>query len=113
MTGPQWVTTIAGAVGALAGLGALLNAFFGRSKTRAEAAQVITGTAVTWMNEFEEDAKAARRDAKAVREEMRSVRTEARALAEELHQLRTAILQPGITIDALRSLVGAGGRPGL
>lgn len=104
MTAVQWVTTIAGSLGTIGGIGVLLNAFFGRGKTRSEAAQIITGSAVTMMNEFEEDAKAAR-------SEMRAVRTEALALAEELHQLRMAIMQPTATIESLRALVVAGSGP--
>jgi len=104
VTGAEWATLIIGGVGGTAGVAALLNAIFGRGKTRSEAAQIITGSAVSMMNEFEEDAKAART-------EMRAVRTEALALAEELHQLRMAILQPTATIETLRALVVAGSGP--
>ncbi|MEO3929959.1 hypothetical protein ABGB07_39830 [Micromonosporaceae bacterium B7E4] len=108
MTGPMWVTLIVGVVGGLAGVAALLNAFFGRGKTKAEEAQIITGSAVQVMNEFQEDARAARVEAAEVRVEMRAVRDEARALAEELHRLRMAIMQPDATIEGLRALVSSG-----
>lgn len=108
MTGTEITTAAVGVLGGLAGLGALLQAFFGRGKSRAEAAQIITGTAVSLMNELEEDARAARAEAAQAREEMRAVRDEARKLADELHALRTAIMRPGATVENLRILVDAG-----
>lgn len=111
MNGPQWVTLIVGGVGGLAGVAALLNAFFGRGKTKAEAAQIITGSAVQMMGEFEDAARDALAESKATRDEMQEVRREARALAEELHQLRMAIMQPTATIETLRALVSSGPGP--
>lgn len=122
----QLVVTLIGGLGGLAGVGALVNAIFSRGKTRAEAAQVITGAAVVWMNEFEEEAKAAREEAKvargesraaraearAARTELRTVRDEARALADDLHTLRTAIMSPDATVDSLRLLVAGSGGSG-
>lgn len=116
MTVTQWATTLLGGVGGLAGVGALLNAFFGRGKTRAEATQIITGSAVSMMTEFEADARTARAETAQVRTEMRAemraVRDEARALAEELHRLRMAIMQPGASVDSLRVLVSGAGTNG-
>lgn len=105
MTPEQLVVTLIGGLGGLAGVGALFNAFFSRGKSRAEAAQVITGAAVTWMTEFEEEAKAAR-------DEVRKVRTEAHALADELHALRRAIMSPDATVEGLRLLVAGPGTNG-
>ncbi|WP_157239510.1 hypothetical protein [Catenuloplanes japonicus] len=109
-------------VGGLGGLGALLNAAFGRRKTRADAAQVITGTAMEWIGKFEKAAESAQAQAEAAQvqaskareqmsaaqEQMERVTAEARALATELHQLRTAILAPDATLEHLRLLVARG-----
>ena len=112
MTGGEWDTTVLGGLGALAGVAALVNAFVGRGKTRAEATQIITGSAVSMMTEFEADAKAARAEAAQARTEMRAVREEAHLLAEELHRLRMAIMRPGASLESLRLLVsGTNGRP--
>lgn len=111
MTGAEWATIIVGSIGALSGGGALFNAFFGRGRTKAEASQIISTSAVTMMTEFEEDAKAARTEAKQVRAEMAQLASEARALADELHRLRMAIMRPDATLESLRALVtgGSGG----
>jgi hypothetical protein len=104
MTNYGWVAWILGGLaglGGLSGLGALLAAFFGRGKTRAEASAVVTQSAVSIINELQEDAKAAR-------DELREVRTEAAMLAAELRQLRVAIFSPYATIDGLRLLAGGG-----
>lgn len=117
MTGPtEWVLILVAAIGGLGGLGALANAVFGRRKTKADAAQVITGTAMEWINKFEKAAEAAQANAEAAqeqaaraREQMQAaqvqierVTAEARALASELHLLRTAILRPDVSLDELR-----------
>jgi uncharacterized protein (DUF3084 family) len=125
VTGAEWATLIIGGVGGTAGVAALLNAVFGRSKTKAEAAQVVVGSAVTLMNELEEaarearqesraahdEAKASRSESRAAHQEMAEVRKHAHALADELHRLRTAIMHPDATIEALRALVGSGPGP--
>jgi hypothetical protein len=118
----EWAMVAVAVIGGLGGLGALLNAAFGRRKTRADAAQVITGTAMEWIGKFEKAAEAAQVQAEAAqaqaakaREQMSAaqvqmerVTSEARALASELHALRTAILSPGADLDALRHMVRSG-----
>ncbi|GAB7053139.1 hypothetical protein [Catenuloplanes indicus] len=120
MTGPTgWVLILVAAIGGLGGLGALLNAMFSRRKSKADAAQVITGTAMEWIAKFEkaaesaqEQAEAAQAQARAAREQMQAaqvqierVTAEARALAAELQALRTAILRPDASLETLRGLV--------
>lgn len=122
MKGSDWAILIVGVLGGLSGLGALLNAAFGRRKTRADAAQVITGTAMEWIGKFERAAEAAQVQAEAAqvqaakaRDQMQDaqvqierVTAEARALATELQALRTAILSPAADLDALRRMVRSG-----
>lgn len=123
MTAVQWVVSALGGFGGLAGIAALVNAITGRGKTRAEAAQILTGTAVALVNELEEAARVARAaeatsraELQTARDEMRgelqAVRDEARLLAGELHHLRTAILQPTATIEGVRAIVLGGGSNG-
>lgn len=119
MKGAEIATMLFGAVGALGGLGAFLTSIFGRRKQKAEAGrheaeatQIITGTAMSLVNELEEDAKAARAEAKQAREEMRALAGEARLLADELHALRTAIMRPDASLEALRLLVSGTGSNG-
>ncbi|MEV0608143.1 hypothetical protein AB0I61_17430 [Polymorphospora rubra] len=107
----DWATLIAALVGALGGGGALTNAIVQRGRNKAEATQILTGSAMAMMGEFEADAKAARDEARQVRREMAEVATQARAIAEELHRLRMAIMRPDATLEQLRALVtgSAGG----
>lgn len=105
MTGVEIGVLIVGVLGGLSGLAALANAIFGRGKTRAEEAQILTGTALTLMKELEKEAKAASDEADQARTQMQAVRDEARALADELHKLRTAIMRPDATVEGLRLLV--------
>ncbi|MFC6017207.1 hypothetical protein ACFP2T_13445 [Plantactinospora solaniradicis] len=112
MTGPMWVTLIVGVLGGTAGLAALANAFFGRKKTTAEATQIVVGSVVSAMNEFEEAAKEANETARQAYTELRTVRDEAVELAKELHRIRMAIMRPDATIEGLRALVASGPGPG-
>jgi hypothetical protein len=121
MTWAAWVVTAIGGLGGLTGAAALLNAWLGRGKNRADAAQVLTGSALSLVHEMEEDARAARVELKQSRAELKTfrreastelqlVRQEARALADELHRLRMAIMAPNATIDSLRLLVTGPGQ---
>ena len=118
----EWATLIVGVLGGLSGLGVLLNAVFGKTKSKADAAQIITGTAMEWIGRFERAAEQAQVQAEAAqvqaaraRDQMSAaqvqierVTAEARALASELHLLRTAILRPDASMDELRQLVRQG-----
>lgn len=126
MTGAEWGVIGVGVVGGLGGLAALLQAFFGRGKTKAdsskanaEANAVITSTAMEWIQKFEEQAESAQeaakqaqrqaveaqRQATEVHAQMDTVSREARALASMLTELRAAIMRPDATIEGLRLLV--------
>lgn len=122
MTGAEWGVIAVGTLGGLSGLGALLNAFFGRGKNRADANQataqastVITNTAMEWIDKFEKQAEAAtetaeraQRQARDAQDQMDAVSREARAVAQMLAELRAAIMRPDATIDGLRVLVNSG-----
>lgn len=128
MTGAEWGVVIVGTLGGLGGLAALLNAFFGRGKARADTGKanadanaVITSTAMEWIAKFEEQAESAKaaaeqaqqqaaeakRQASEVQVQMDTVSREARALASMLTELRAAIMRPDATIEGLRLLVSS------
>lgn len=133
MTGAEWGVIVVGTLGGLGGLSALLNAFFGRGKNKAdvgranaEASTVITNTALEWINRFEEQAEAATEAAEVAQQrarelqaqmdvqaremhsQMDAVTREARALASMLKELRTAIMDPAATLTGLRLMVTHG-----
>ncbi|WP_433730961.1 hypothetical protein ACQP2Y_21460 [Actinoplanes sp. CA-051413] len=122
MTGAEWGVIIVGTLGGLSGLGALLQAVFGRDKNKAdvgkanaEASTVITNTAMEWIDKFERQAEAAQeqadraqRQARELQVQMDAMAKEARALAEMLKELRAAILHPNATVENLRLLISHG-----
>lgn len=109
MNWSMWLIGILAGLGGAGGVAGIFTAYTNRNKPKAEAAEILTGSAVSLVKEHEGDAKEARDELKAFRREaaaeMASVRNEARALAEELYRLRMAIMAPGATIDSLRLLV--------
>lgn len=124
MTGAEWGVIAVGTLGGLGGLAALLQAFFGRGKNKAdvgranaEASTVITNTAMEWIDKFEKQAEAAQetadraqRQARELQVQMDAVVREARAVAAMLADLRTAVMHPDATLEGLRRLVGTAGR---
>lgn len=125
MTGAEWGVIAVGIVGGTGGIAALLNAFFGRGKNKADSGKanadanaVITSTALEWIDRFEQRAEAAQeaadraeKQARELQTQMDAVSREARALAAMLTELRTAILRPDATVEGLRLLVNTGSYP--
>jgi hypothetical protein len=108
MTWANWAVALLGALGGFggaAGVAALLNVFFSKGKLRADAAQVITGTAMTLVKELEDQITRTRDELGKAQTELRKVRLEAEKLARELRLLREAIVAPTATVEGLRSLV--------
>lgn len=119
MTWVEIATAVGGIFGGLTGVGVVVNAFLRRrnnraeaKKTEAEETQIITGTAMSLVNELEEAVREARTEARQAREEMRAVQAEAHELARELHSLRLAIMHPSATVESLRLLVTGTGSDG-
>lgn len=111
MSTAQLVVTLVGLALGSGGTAALITALVTRRKTSAEATEILTGSVIKAMREFEQDAASARQELRAVRQELGAVqqelgavRTEATHLATQLHQLRTAILAPDATVERLRAL---------
>lgn len=119
------VTVLASIIGALltgSGGAAVVNAFARRRPVRVEAADRLSDSTLKWVEQFQEEASAARREAadmrreaadarreaSEVRVELRAVRHEAQELADQLLRVRTALSSPTTTLDHLRMLVGVG-----
>ncbi|MEU8821794.1 hypothetical protein [Actinoplanes sp. NPDC048796] len=110
----QDITTIIGAIGGLGGLGALVASVLGRRKLRAEAADVITDTALTLVEplqarvrEVTAEAKEAREETRQAREEMFELRTSLAEVMTLLRRWRAAVLSPHVSREELREMVRA------
>lgn len=108
----QLVTAIIGVLGGIGGLGALVGSVFQRRKIRAEAADVLTDTALTLVEplqarvkEVTAEAKEARTEARQAREEMSDLRTSLAEVMGMLRRWRTAVLSPHITREELMEMV--------
>lgn len=126
MTGVEWGVIAVGVLGGTSGVAALLNAIFSKNKNRAdagkstaEAATVVSNTAMEWIKKFEdaaekaqahaakaqEQADRATEQAELARTQMQAVTREARAVAQMLAELRIAIMRPDATVEGLRALI--------
>lgn len=110
----DWIVPIVAAIlggGGVSAIITLIQAFRGRGRDRADAADVLQDTAREWVTDFKAEAQSARAETAALRTEVHRVREEATALANELQKLRLAIFSPTATIDGLRDLVRRGSGP--
>lgn len=101
------------------GAAAMVNALARRRVTKVEAADLLNESTLEWAGQLKADSADARKEAaearveaREARKEMASVRHEAELLAQELRRLRLAILDPFMTLDRLRSLIGDTGTNG-
>ncbi len=126
------VTAIIGVIGGVGGIGAFLTSIFQRKKIRAEAADVLTDTAITLVEplqrrvkEVTDEAREARAETRQAREETRQARAETQLAREEMSELRAdlgevmtllrrwraAVLNPHITREQLQEMVRAESPP--
>lgn len=99
--GASWVQTLITVVGLLGGAGgiaALATTLLQRRKIRADAADVITDTALTLVeplrgrvNELEREVAGARKETAGARREATAARVQAEAANAEMRDLRTAV----------------------
>lgn len=108
----QTLVTIASVLFGGGGLVAIINAVTGRRQRRVDVVDRLSDSTLKWVEQFQEEASAARNEAHEARQELRNVRTEAEALARDLRDLRMAIMSPNASISTLREMVGGPGRNG-
>jgi uncharacterized small protein (DUF1192 family) len=96
------VTSALSVLGAGGGMGAAVAAIVRWRKTRADAADVITDTALILVEPLKERIKE-------LESEIGRLRSEARQTANELRRIRTAILDPAVTLEELRALTNPSG----
>jgi chromosome segregation ATPase len=129
---PNWLTGLLAVASVLFGGGGLaviiktvVEAFTGRRGRGAEVADRLSDSSLKWVQEFQEEAAAAReetrqhraetaearREVANMRVELADVHRQAEGLARDLRDLRGAIMAPEATVERLRLLVG-GGDPG-
>lgn len=108
----QLVTAVIGILGGIGGLGALAASFFQRRKIRAEAADVLTDTALTLVEPLQKrvkevtaEASEARAEAGRAREEMAELRASLADLIAQLRRWRAAVLSPHVTREQLMEMV--------
>jgi hypothetical protein len=94
----QILTSVLSVVGAGGGLGAVFTAILRRRATDAEAADVITDTALVLV----EPLKQRIRD---LENEVRQLQRAVKQALEELRRLRMAVLDPAANLEDLRTLV--------
>lgn len=121
-TGPPWIQillTLVGAVGGLTGVGAIATVLVQRRKFRADAADVLTGTALTLVDplrarvsELQSEVAEARQKAAQATEEIGDLRAAVREMTLMMRRWRTAIFAPNATVQTIRELVAADQGPG-
>ena len=115
MTWSQTLTSVIAALGGLSGLGAGLAVWLQRRKFKADAADVLTDTALTLIEPYREELKQTREENRALRsevaelreavEEVPELRSAVARLTAEFARIRAAILHPGATLERLRMMV--------
>lgn len=97
------------------GLAVLVNAVTGRRGRRAEVADRLSDSSLKWVQEFQEETRAAWQELAHARQEVAGLRLElaecqrqAEHLARDLRDVHGAIMSPGATLERLRALVDGG-----
>lgn len=106
------VPTVVAALVGSAGLSAIVQAFTGRKKSRADAADVLTDSVTGWGKELKEEATQARLRADALNASLDSTTAKVRSLSWELdiaftklRRWKAAIKNPQISRDQLVTMV--------
>lgn len=115
--GPPWVQILLSVVGVLGGVGgitAIATVVLQRRKFKADAADVITDTALTLVeplktrvSELQSEVRDARHQAKAANAEVAELRVAVQEMTRMIRRWRAAIFAPDATIDRLRVMASA------
>lgn len=113
--GPSWVQillSIIGILGGTGGVGAMATVLLQRRKFNAEAADVLTDTALTLVQplklrvaELEAETVVARQQVEKAAREVSELRVAVREATAMIRRWRSAILAPNATIGQIRTLV--------
>ena len=98
----QDITTIIGAVGGLGGLSALVASFLTRKKVRAEAADVITDTALTLVEPLQRRVRELDVEVTELRSKVRSATDVLADAMSLIRRWRASMLSTAVTRDELR-----------
>jgi hypothetical protein len=101
----QGLQAILGALGGLAGGGALLGTLLQRKKFRADAADVLTDTALTLVEPLKVRVKELEHQGIEDRQKMRNLEDEVAKVRRALQAVYEAVLDPAATIERLRDYV--------
>ena len=115
-----WTTVLVSVISAVLGSGALavfINAVAGKRPRQAEVTERLSDSSLRWVEQFQEETAAARREATdarrevtEMRRELAALRDDAEKLGRELRSIRSLILSPAATLEQLRAAVaGPGG----
>lgn len=123
--GPPWIQILLSVVGLLGGTGgvtAIATVALQRRKFRADAADVLTDTALTLVDplktrvaELEAETQRARRQAASASREIRELRAAVQEMTDLIRRWQRAIFANDATIERLREYIlagEAGGGPG-
>ncbi|GAB3139031.1 hypothetical protein GCM10027290_07450 [Micromonospora sonneratiae] len=114
-SGPIWVQTLLSAVAVLGGAGgitAVVTVLTQRRKLKADAADVLTDTALTLIDplrarvaDLEAETARARQQAIAANNEISELRVAVQEMTVIIRRWRAAILAPNVTVEELRQIV--------
>lgn len=94
-----------GILGGTGGIAALGSVVVQRRKFRADAADVLTGTALTLVKELEAEAVSARQELASARRECAELRQVVAALTATMTRWKYTVMDPYVSVEQLRTMV--------
>ncbi len=113
-----WLTalvTVASLLFGGGGLAVLVQAFTGKRSRKAEVADRLSDSSLKWVEQFQEETRAAWQELARARQEIAGLRLElaecqrgAERLARDLRDIHGAIMSPGASVERLRAFIDGG-----